>query len=180
MSVDASEGEISSAIMEVALSLDDPATRQVFLERVFRDSGPAKEEMTRLLDAADGAATFFLEAREQRAKVTATILSETNASPPPVAVRFVDDDLLAPDKLGPYRLVARLGEGGGGVVYEAEQEQPIRRRVAVKIVRMDVGNSNALARFDVERQALALMDHPNIAKVFDAGTTPSGRPYFAM
>ena len=180
MTVTASEGEISSAIMEVALSLDDPATRQVFLERVFGASPAAKEEMTRLLAAADGAATFFLEAREQRAKVTATILSETNAGPPPGTVRFADDDLIAPDKLGPYRLLSRLGEGGGGVVYEAEQEQPIRRRVAVKIVRMDVGNQNALARFDVERQALALMDHPNIAKVFDAGTTPSGRPYFAM
>ena len=180
MTATATDGEISSAIMEVALSLDDPATRQVFLERVFGDSAAAKDEMTRLLDAADGAATFFLEAREQRAKVTATILSETHVHPPAsVAVRFLEDDASL-DKLGPYRLVARLGEGGGGVVYEAEQEQPIRRRVAVKIVRMDLGNPNALARFDVERQALALMDHPNIAKVFDAGTTPSGRPYFAM
>ncbi|WP_052573016.1 serine/threonine-protein kinase [Haloferula sp. BvORR071] len=179
MTTSATDGEISSAIMEVALSLDDPATRQVFLERVFGDKGAAKEEMTRLLDAADGAATFFLEAREQRAKVTAKILSENHAAPPAATARFVDDDAVL-DKLGPYRLIARLGEGGGGVVYEAEQEQPIRRRVAVKIVRVDLGNHTALARFDVERQALALMDHPNIAKVFDAGTTPSGRPYFAM
>ncbi len=180
MTQTSTDGEISSAIMEVALSLDDPATRQVFLERVFGQSGPAREEMTRLLEAADGAATFFLEAREQRAKVTATILSETNAGPPvPVVVRFADDDGSF-DKLGPYRLISRLGEGGGGVVYEAEQEQPIRRRVAVKIVRVDMANHSALARFDIERQALALMDHPNIAKVFDTGTTPSGRPYFAM
>jgi len=85
-----------------------------------------------------------------------------------------------PEKLGPYRLIRVLGEGGGGVVYEAEQEQPIRRRVAIKIVRMDAESPAALARFDVERQALALMDHPNIAKVFEAGTTPSGKPFFAM
>jgi serine/threonine protein kinase len=173
------DDEISSAIMEVALSLDDPAARDLFLDRVFENHPPAKEEMTRLLQATEGAATFFLEAREQRAKVTATILSETQHGRQPVPRPFIDDDA-PPEKLGPYRLVGRLGEGGGGVVYEAEQEQPIRRRVALKIVRMDVENRSALARFDIERQALALMDHPNIAKVFDAGTTPAGKPYFAM
>ncbi|MCW1924386.1 serine/threonine protein kinase [Luteolibacter arcticus] len=171
--------EISSAIMEVALSLDDPAARTAFLDRVFENREAAKHEMTRLLEATDGAATFFLEAREQRAKVTATILSETQHGRLAIPPRFIDDDA-PPEKLGPYRLIARLGEGGGGVVYEAEQDRPIRRRVALKIVRMDVENRHALARFDIERQALALMDHPNIAKVFDAGTTPSGRPYFAM
>ncbi|MCW1884918.1 serine/threonine protein kinase [Luteolibacter flavescens] len=171
--------EISSAIMEVALSLDDPASRRVFLDRVFENREAAKVEMTGLLEAADGAATFFLEAREQRARVTATILSETHHGRPIVARRFIDDDA-PPEKLGPYRLISRLGEGGGGVVYEAEQEHPICRRVALKIVRMEVENPNALARFDIERQALALMDHPNIAKVLDAGTTPTGKPYFAM
>jgi serine/threonine protein kinase len=179
MNASATDHDISSAIMEVALSLDDPTARQVFLERVFGNNASEKDEMSKLLEATGDAATFFLEAREQRAKVTATILSENDASPATAPVPFVDGDT-APDKLGSYRLVARLGEGGGGVVYEAEQEFPIRRRVAVKIVRMDVGNHSALARFDVERQVLALMDHPNIAKVFDAGTTPSGRPYFAM
>ncbi len=169
--------EISSAILEVALSLDSPDVRQVFLERVFENREAAKEEMTLLLEATDGAATFFLEAREERAKVTAKILSET--SPGTLPVRISGDDGI-PENLGPYRLISRLGEGGGGVVYEAEQEHPIRRRVAVKIIRMEVENPTALARFDIERQALALMDHPNIAKVFDAGTTPSGKPYFAM
>jgi serine/threonine protein kinase len=170
--------EISSAIMEVALSLDDPHARQLFLNRVFENREEAKQEMAQLLDAADGAATFFLEAKEERAQVTAKILSETkHVSMLPV--RFNVEEGM-PEKLGPYRLIRRLGEGGGGVVYEAEQEQPIRRRVALKIVRMDAENKSALARFDVERQALALMDHPNIAKVFDAGTTPTGKPYFAM
>lgn len=174
------DDEISSAIMEVALSLDDPEARDVFLDRVFENRQPAKEEMTRLLQAADGAATFFLEAREQRAKVTATILSESPQAAAPVSPRFFAVGEDPPETLGPYRLISRLGEGGGGVVYEAEQEQPIRRRVAIKIIRMDVENHAALARFDVERQAIALMDHPNIAKVFDAGTTPAGKPYFAM
>jgi uncharacterized protein YfcZ (UPF0381/DUF406 family) len=80
--------EISSAIMEVALSLDDPDARQLFLERVFENREDAKDEMARLLEAADGAATFFLEAREERAKVTAKILSESSPSPVPVPVRF--------------------------------------------------------------------------------------------
>jgi serine/threonine protein kinase/cbb3-type cytochrome oxidase subunit 3 len=172
------EEEISSAIMEVALSLDDPQARQLFLNRVFENREEAKQEMAQLLNAADGAATFFLEAKEERAQVTATILSEKKAVST-LPARFTVDDGM-PEKLGPYRLIRRLGEGGGGVVYEAEQEQPIRRRVALKIVRMDAENPEAFARFDVERQALALMDHPNIAKVFEAGTTPSGKPYFAM
>lgn len=179
MSESRHEEEISSAIMEVALSLDDPAARQIFLDRVFENREDAKDEMAGLLEAADSAATFFLEAREERAKVTAKILSESGPGSLPIPIHFAGDQGI-PEKLGPYRLVARLGEGGGGVVYEAEQERPIRRRVAVKIVRMEVESSTALARFDVERQALALMDHPNIAKVFDAGTTPGGKPYFAM
>jgi serine/threonine protein kinase len=172
------EEELSSAIMEVALSLDDPHARQAFLNRVFENREEAKQEMTQLLKAADGAAAFFLEAKEERAQVTATILSEKKAVST-LPARFTGDDGM-PEKLGPYRLIRRLGEGGGGVVYEAEQEQPIRRRVALKIVRMEAENPEAFARFDVERQALALMDHPNIAKVFEAGTTPSGKPYFAM
>ncbi|MCB1245602.1 MAG: serine/threonine protein kinase, partial [Verrucomicrobiae bacterium] len=71
-------------------------------------------------------------------------------------------------------------EGGSGVVYEAEQEQPIRRRVAVKVLRHGTDSQSIIARFEVERQALALMDHPGIAKVLDAGTTSGGRPFFVM
>ena len=137
MNATSSEEEISSAIMEVALSLDDPAARQLFLERVFGDSQSAKDEMARLLEAADGAATFFLEAREERAKVTAKILSETSPGSQPHRPRLALEEGM-PEKLGPYRLISRLGEGGGGVVYEEEQERPIRRRVAVKIVRTEV------------------------------------------
>ncbi len=180
MQPDGHEEEINSAIMEVALSLDNPETREDFLDRVFADRENARREMTMLLKAADGAATFFLEAREERAKVTSRILAETHpAHPAPGPRRFTAGQGM-PEKLGPYRLVERLGEGGGGVVYSADQEHPIRRRVAVKIMRMEVDSPAALARFDIERQALALMDHPNIAKVFDAGTTPSGKPYFVM
>src|SRR5262249_22064904 len=73
-----------------------------------------------------------------------------------------------------------IGEGGFGTVYMAEQEMPVRRRVALKIIKLGMDTQQVIARFDAERQALALMDHPNIAKVFDAGATETGRPYFVM
>jgi WD40 repeat protein/serine/threonine protein kinase len=82
--------------------------------------------------------------------------------------------------IGPYKLLQQIGEGGMGVVYMAEQEQPLRRRVALKIIKPGMDSAQVIARFEAERQALALMDHQNIARVLDAGTTESGRPYFVM
>jgi serine/threonine protein kinase/tetratricopeptide (TPR) repeat protein len=87
---------------------------------------------------------------------------------------------LGADTLGPYHLLERLGEGAFGEVYVAEQSEPVRRKVAVKVLKPGMGSRQIIARFEAERQALALMDHPNIAKVFDAGTTPLGLPYFVM
>jgi serine/threonine protein kinase len=85
-----------------------------------------------------------------------------------------------PKRIGPYRLLQRIGEGGMGEVWEAEQTEPVRRRVALKLIKPGMDSRQVLARFEAERQALALMDHPAIARVLDAGTTPQGRPYFAM
>src|SRR5260221_4168069 len=84
------------------------------------------------------------------------------------------------DRIGHYKLLQQIGEGGCGVVYMAEQEEPVRRRVALKIIKPGMDTKNVIARFEAERQALALMDHPSIAKVFDAGGTETGRPYFVM
>jgi serine/threonine protein kinase/tetratricopeptide (TPR) repeat protein len=84
------------------------------------------------------------------------------------------------DDFGRYRIVGPLGEGGMGTVYLAEQSEPIRRRVALKVVKLGMDTAQVLARFDNERQALAMMDHPNIARIFDAGATSRGRPYFVM
>ncbi len=81
---------------------------------------------------------------------------------------------------GPYRFLQRLGEGGMGEVWLAEQLRPVRRQVAIKIVKAGMDTAQVVARFEAERQALAVMDHPAIAKVFDGVTTPEGRPYFAM
>ena len=82
--------------------------------------------------------------------------------------------------LGPYRLHQRLGEGGMGEVWLAQQTEPVRRQVAIKILKAGMDSARVVARFEAERQTLALMDHPCIAKVFDAGTTQQGRPYFVM
>ena len=82
--------------------------------------------------------------------------------------------------IGRYRLLQQIGEGGMGTVYMAEQDRPVRRRVALKIINPGMDSNQVIARFEAERQALALMDHQNIARVLDAGTTDSGRPYFVM
>lgn len=95
----------------------------------------------------------------------------THALPPPES---------PPKSIGPYKLLQQLGEGGMGVVYLAEQSRPVARRVALKIIKPGMDSRQVIARFETERQALALMDHPHIARVFDAGTTDDGRPYFVM
>ncbi|MBN2505731.1 MAG: serine/threonine protein kinase, partial [Verrucomicrobia bacterium] len=84
------------------------------------------------------------------------------------------------DRIGRYKLLQKIGEGGAGVVYMAEQEEPVRRRVALKIIKLGMDTKSVIARFEAERQALAMMDHPNIARVLDAGATETGRPYFVM
>src|SRR5262249_41092561 len=82
--------------------------------------------------------------------------------------------------IGPYKLLEQIGEGGFGVVFMAEQTRPVRRKVALKVLKPGMDSRQVVARFEAERQALAIMDHPNIARVFDGGATPSGRPYFVM
>ena len=82
--------------------------------------------------------------------------------------------------IGRYKLREKIGEGGCGVVYVANQEEQVRRRVALKVIKLGMDTNSVIARFEVERQALAMMDHPNIAKVLDAGATDTGRPYFVM
>ncbi len=102
--------------------------------------------------------------------------SELSQSPwPAVAV-----ETTAPQFIGPYHLLEKLGEGGMGQVWLAEQSAPVRRRVALKLIRGGIYDTGLLQRFQAERQSLAIMDHPAIAKVFDAGTTDAGQPYFVM
>ena len=111
----------------------------------------------------------------------------TSSLSPDVADREKDGDTMPgpsavdyPDRIGPYRILEELGEGGMGTVYLAEQEVPLRRRVAIKVVKLGMDTREVISRFEAERQALAIMSHPAIAQVFDAGSTPQGRPFFAM
>jgi eukaryotic-like serine/threonine-protein kinase len=85
-----------------------------------------------------------------------------------------------PERVGPYRILERIGDGGMGEVYLAEQLEPVRRQVALKIIKLGMDTREVIARFEVERQTLALMSHPNVARILDAGATDSGRPYFVM
>jgi serine/threonine protein kinase len=104
-------------------------------------------------------------------------------TPPPRLAATIATSLIAErpgQTIGPYTLLEEIGEGGMGVVYLAEQQEPVRRKVALKIIKPGMDTRQVVARFGAERQALALMDHPNIAKVFDGGATDSGRPYFVM
>src|SRR5687767_11852940 len=85
-----------------------------------------------------------------------------------------------PAFIGPYRILERVGEGGMGIIYRAEQRSPVRRIVALKVIRAGMDTERTLARFEAERQALAMMNHQNVARVFDGGMTGDGRPYFVM
>jgi serine/threonine protein kinase len=98
----------------------------------------------------------------------------------PTTVTLSSPEVQAGQWFGTYRVVRLLGEGGMGIVFLAEQEEPIRRRVALKVIKLGMDTRELIARFESERQALALMDHPNIARVFDAGVSQGGRPYFVM
>ena len=104
------------------------------------------------------------------------------ADQPPALALTVDDPISerSGTVIGPYKLIEQIGEGGMGLVFVAEQQQPVRRKVALKVIKPGMDTRQVVARFEAERQALALMDHPNIAKVLDGGTTDSRRPYFVM
>lgn len=113
---------------------------------------------------------------------TAFLSSPTAAHPANVTLATMDVSLLEGPgtRIGPYKILQQIGEGGFGSVFMAEQEKPVQRKVALKVIKLGMDTKAVVARFEAERQALALMDHPNIAKVFDAGATETGRPYFVM
>ena len=101
------------------------------------------------------------------------------ASSPNATVALENSELCG-SQIGPYKILQMLGEGGMGLVYLAEQQRPVRRQVALKIIKHGMDSKKFIARFEAERQALAMMDHPNIAQVLEAGCTEHGRPYFVM
>src|SRR3954465_11446232 len=151
-------------LFEAARKLRDAAEREAFLRAACAGDPSLFERVQQLLAAETAADQFFAEG----VSALTEALTETPLTEKPG------------DRIGRYKLLQQLGQGGCGVVYMAEQEDPVRRRGGPKIVKLGRDTPRGVARFEAERQALALMDHPNIAKVFDAGATETGRPYFVM
>ena len=171
------QNEVESALFEVALSIEDPGALETFLERSLGSDPEAIGQMRRLIESSRNSTRYFLEARERRADLAAELVSNrsiASETAPPLPMEGPGT------RFGDYLLISRIGEGSGGVIYEAEQERPIQRKVAVKILRAGMDTEAMIRRFRSERQALAMMDHPNIARVYDAGASSSGRPYFVM
>ena len=154
------------ALFELALS-KPAAKRAAWLDAECEGDAALRARLEALLAAHDQPETL--------------LATKNDAARPTIKLDLAD----APDEavgqtLGRYKLLERVGEGGCGVVYVAEQTEPVRRRVALKVIKLGMDTKQVVARFEAERQALAMMDHPNIAKVLDAGTTGVGRPYFVM
>jgi tetratricopeptide (TPR) repeat protein len=141
----------------------DATERDAYLERACAGDSALRCRLEQLLRAIPEAESFL---ESPTPDLVATVVESITEQPGTV--------------IGPYKLIEQIGEGGFGVVFMAEQSQPIRRKVALKILKPGMDTRQITARFEAERQALAIMDHPNIAKVFDGGATASGRPYFVM
>jgi eukaryotic-like serine/threonine-protein kinase len=155
-------------IFNNALELSGPAERAAYLQEACAADAALRQRVEKLLQAHDEAGGFFSEPLKPN--------TSAGTSEGPVAINMEK----AGDVIGRYKLLEQIGEGGCGVVYMAEQLEPVRRRVALKVIKLGMDTKQVVARFEAERQALAMMDYPSIARVLDAGSTSSGRPYFVM
>ena len=162
-------------LFAAALPLAGGGKREAFLDTACAGDAALRERIAGMLAEHEQSERFFSECVSN---LTMDDVDALEASK--VAVEKNVGGEMAGMRVGRYRLLRQLGEGGCGVVYLAEQEEPVRRRVAFKLIKLGMDTKSVVARFDAERQALAMMDHPNIAKVLDGGATESGRPYFVL
>ncbi len=158
---------LEETIFAAARALSDPKKQTVYLDLACGNNQDLRRRIERLLKAGQRAHAFFAQYAELSTNAIPT-LADTGASRE------------CGSSIGRYKLLEKVGEGGFAVVWMAEQHEPVRRRVALKILKPGLETKNVIARFEAERQALAMMDHPNIAKVFDAGATEKGQPFFVM
>src|SRR5882672_455074 len=173
--------QLEEKVFYAALELPHPAQRRAFLDEACAGNPDLRVRVEELLAAHGKAERFFDEglpavnARADISRSCADALSAAGES----ALNYSTEEQPG-SYIAHYKLLEKIGEGGWGVVYMAEQEQPVRRRVALKIIKLGMDTAAVIARFEAERQALAMMEHPNIARVFDGGATESGRPFFVM
>ncbi|MEO7100629.1 MAG: serine/threonine-protein kinase [Luteolibacter sp.] len=172
-----SDPEMIEMILFDGLSnIADPGQRAAFLDQTCRDNPALRMRLEQLLALRDDAEKYFTAGPDEASGQPKPRLTQGASGSAPVEIDTESLDT----RIGRYHLLERLGEGGCGIVYLADQMEPVRRRVALKILRLGMDTENVIARFEMERQALAMMDHPNIARVYDAGATSSGRPFFVM
>jgi len=162
------------SIYFAALNHSDPEDRSRFLDQACANDAGLRQRIQAMLEASQGMGSFL---EKPLAQGDATREFTSASQPEDASAQSLEKE---GSILGPYKLVQLLGEGGMGSVWLAEQDKPVKRKVALKIVKAGMDSARVIARFEAERQALALMDHTNIAKVFDAGRTETGRPYFVM
>jgi serine/threonine protein kinase/WD40 repeat protein len=154
----------AESIYFAALAKESPQERAAYLDAACGADADLRRHVERLLQAQPKVGTFL----------------QGVAGPPEVTVTHAEVQETAGAVIGPYKLVEQIGEGGMGTVWMAQQTEPVKRLVAVKLIKAGMDSKQVIARFEAERQALALMDHANIARVLDAGTTRASRPYFVM
>src|SRR5215510_5644909 len=155
-------------IFQVARRIEEGEARAAYLDQVC--GGDALRERVEALLRAHDESESFLESPAPEIAVSAN-------NPPTLDQHPLEK---SGTQIGPYKLLQQIGEGGMGTVWMAQQSEPVKRLVAVKLIKAGMDSRQVIARFEAERQALALMDHPNIARVLDGGTTPASRPYFVM
>ncbi len=174
--------ERAEEIFCAAMEVKGAAERSAYVDQACEGDARLRQMVEELLTAQGEVEQFFDESRPaMSASGGQSPLSDSLETIAREAAGLGAEVFEKPGtRIGPYRLLQVIGEGGCGAVYMAEQEKPVRRRVALKIIKLGMDTKSVIARFDAERQALARMDHPNIARVFDAGATETGRPYFVM
>ena len=166
-------------VAQAALEIADEVQRGKWLDLACAGDGALREKVEKFLAAQGPAESFFSECTAALEESKGDPIWLAGLRDQAVTAETSLDDPVG-SRIGPYKLLQKIGEGGCGVVYMAEQEKPVRRRVALKIIKLGMDTKSVMARFEAERQALAMMEHPNIARVLDAGATETGRPYFVM
>src|SRR6516225_10005838 len=161
------DANAAKAIFMAALEKIDPAERAAYIDEACGNDEALRQRVEILLKAHDDPGSFLKSPAIKPVAAVVTTADEPITERPGTVI-------------GPYKLIEQIGEGGMGTVWMAQQTEPVKRLVAVKLIKPGMDSKQVIARFEAERQALALMDHPNIARVLDAGTTAAGRPFFVM